>query len=62
MLHIIQQIQDAFCFLIFSLDSTGSDVENAPSKVSDSGVGGLGSDEESWISDSEANEVSKKHL
>lgn len=31
----------------------GSDQDVAPSKVSDSGVGGLESGEESWISDTE---------
>lgn len=36
-----------------SFDSMGSDQDVAPSKVSDSGVGGLESGEESWISDTE---------
>ncbi|KAL9988547.1 hypothetical protein ACROYT_G003004 [Oculina patagonica] len=36
-----------------SLDSAGSDQDGAPSKVSDSGVGGLESGEDSWISDTE---------
>jgi len=36
-----------------SFDSVGSDQDGVPSKVSDSGVGGLESGEDSWISDTE---------
>lgn len=36
-----------------SVDSMGSDQDGVPSKVSDSGVGGLESGEDSWISDTE---------
>ena len=36
-----------------SVDSVGSDQDGVPSKVSDSGVGGLESGEDSWISDTE---------
>ncbi|CAH3114250.1 unnamed protein product [Porites lobata] len=36
-----------------SIDSMGSDQDGVPSKVSDSGVGGLESGEDSWISDTE---------
>ena len=42
------------------MESVGSDQDGgAPSKVSDSGVGGLESEEENWISDTE---VSKTKL
>ena len=36
-----------------SIDSIASDQDGVPSKVSDSGVGGLESGEDSWISDTE---------
>ncbi|KAK3752041.1 hypothetical protein QZH41_019391, partial [Actinostola sp. cb2023] len=36
-----------------SVDSTASDNDVAPSKVSDSGVGGMESEEDNWISDTE---------
>ena len=36
-----------------SVDSMGSDPDGVPSKVSDSGVGGLESGEDSWVSDTE---------
>ena len=43
-----------FCRLCrCSVDSMGSDQDGVPSKVSDSGVGGLESGEDSWISDTE---------
>ena len=43
-----------FCRLCCcSIDSIGSDQDGVPSKVSDSGVGGLESGEDSWISDTE---------
>lgn len=42
------------CVLYFcSIDSIASDQDGVPSKVSDSGVGGLESGEDSWISDTE---------
>lgn len=43
----------SFYLYCFSFDSMGSDQDGVPSKVSDSGVGGLESGEESWISDTE---------
>ena len=41
------------CLCCCSVDSVGSDQDGVPSKVSDSGVGGLESGEDSWISDTE---------
>ena len=35
----------------------GSDQDGVPSKVSDSGVGGLESGEDSWISDTEVSNI-----
>ena len=35
----------------------GSDQDGVPSKVSDSGVGGLESGEDSWISDTEVSKI-----
>ena len=35
----------------------GSDQDGLPSKVSDSGVGGLESGEDSWISDTEVSNI-----
>ena len=35
----------------------GSDQDGVPSKVSDSGVGGLESGEDSWISDTEVSQL-----
>jgi len=40
---------------VYSIDSTTSDNDVAPSKVSDSGVGGMESEEDNWISDAEVN-------
>lgn len=44
---------NCFCICCCSVDSAASDQDGAPSKVSDSGVGGLESGEDSWISDTE---------
>lgn len=46
-----------FSFLFCSIDSMGSDQDGVPSKVSDSGVGGLESGEDSWISDTEVSNI-----
>ena len=43
----------------FSVDSMGSDQDGVPSKVSDSGVGGLESGEDSWISDAEVSQLTR---
>lgn len=44
------------------MESVGSDQDGgAPSKVSDSGVGGLESGEDSWISDTEVSETKSIH-
>lgn len=45
------------------MESVGSDQDGgAPSKVSDSGVGGLESGEDSWISDTEVSETKSIQL
>ena len=46
----------------FSVDSMGSDQDGVPSKVSDSGVGGLESGEDSWISDTEVSQLTLSFL
>lgn len=44
-------------FAVCSVDSMASDQDGVPSKVSDSGVGGLESGEDSWISDTEVSQL-----
>lgn len=41
---------------VYSIDST-SDNDVAPSKVSDSGVGGMESEEDNWMSDAEVRSI-----
>ena len=50
--------KDKFALLCCcSVDSMASDQDGVPSKVSDSGVGGLESGEDSWISDTEVSQL-----